>query len=418
MIDLNPVLQRLALLQLSIASVWLLLLGYLQSQQVANLDAAWVLLGLYLPILLYTNWQGYRRTIKEWQLFLHLLIEYQVLTGLLFFSGGVTNPLISYYLVLLVIAAYGLSWQYTLWLTLLAIGDYSMLGIWYQPLLMHNFNGGLGGVPLIDWHLSGMWLTFVLSALILTTLIPLLVRARQRQQLEIQALREQQLKNEQLIGIGTLAAGTAHEMGTPLMTMSMLLEDLETDVPEPLQADVQLLQQQVRRCQESLQKLARQGREARQLRVVEAHQWLNNQLERWQLSHPKAVWTLQQQDHTDARIAASPLLDQALLNLLDNAAEAGQQTIELTTRCEQGFWCLDIHQPDPQAASTLADYIPYHSSKEHGLGIGHYLSNASVEQFGGSIRLQSAPQGGSLCCLRLPLNRLSATSEGGTPYGG
>lgn len=417
MIDLNPVLQRLALLQLSVASVWLLLLGYLQSQQVANLDSAWILLGLYLPILVYSNWQGYRRTIKEWQLFLHILIECQVLTGLLFFSGGVTNPMISYYLVLLVIAAYGLSWQFTLWLTLLAIGDYSLLGVWYQPLLMHNFNGGLGGVPLVDWHLSGMWLTFVLSALILTTLIPLLVRGRQRQQQEIQHLREQQLKNEQLIGIGTLAAGTAHEMGTPLMTMSMLLEDLEADVPAELQGDIQLLQQQVSRCQESLQKLARQGREARQLRVVNARQWLQTQLQRWQLSHPKAMWEMTEEDDQQARIASSPLLDQALLNLLDNAAEAGQQTIRLHSRCDNGFWCLDIHQPDPEAASTLADYMPYQSSKQHGMGIGHYLSNASVEQFGGAIQLRHANDGGSLCCLRLPLNHRPITPEGTSFHG-
>jgi two-component system, sensor histidine kinase RegB len=409
MIDLNPVLQRLALLQLSVASVWLLLLGYLQSQHVANLDPAWILLGLYLPILMFSNWQGYRRNIREWQLFLHILVECQVLTGLLFFSGGVTNPLISYYLVLLVIAAYGLSWQYTIWLTLLSIGDYSLLGIWYQPLLIHNSSSGLGGHSLTEWHLSGMWLTFVLCALILTTLIPMLVRSRQLQQLEIQRLREQQLKNEQLIGIGTLAAGTAHEMGTPLMTMSMLLEDLLLDAPENLVADIQLLRQQVQRCQESLQKLARQGREVRQSHLVNAHEWLHTQLQRWQLSHPKAVWQENPAGaQTDARIAASPLLDQALLNLLNNASEAGDQTIQLQQHLDAGFWCLDILQPDPAAASTLADYSPWSSSKQHGLGMGHYLSNASVEQFGGNIQLLTGPTGGSLCRLRLPLSKKPA----------
>lgn len=417
MIDLNPVLQRLALLQLAIASVWLLLLGYLQSQQVANLEPAWILLGLYLPILLYTNWQGYRRTIKEWQLFLHLGIECQVLTGLLFFSGGVTNPLISYYLVLLVIAAYGLHWHYSVWLTLLGIGDYSILGFWYQPLLIPS-TSSLSGHSLAEWHLSGMWLTFVICALILTTLIPILVRNRQAQQQEIQRLREQQLKNEQLIGIGTLAAGTAHEMGTPLMTMSMLLEDLDELAPDDLRPDLQLLQQQVQRCQESLQKLARQGREVRQNRVIKAQEWLQAQLQRWCLSHPKAQWQEQHDAQAlEAMIATSPLLDQALLNLLDNAAEAGSQTVQLHSRIVAGFWTLDILQPDPAAAATLSDYHPYQSSKQHGLGIGHYLSNASVEQFGGSIQLQALPAGGSLCTLRLPLSKHTGTPSRETRHG-
>ncbi|MDO6805912.1 hypothetical protein Q4595_25880, partial [Wenyingzhuangia sp. 1_MG-2023] len=93
-------------------------------------------------------------------------------------------------------------WILAIWMTALCVADYSLLSIWYQPLLLHHGHA-MSSVSLVDWHLSGMWLTFVLSALILVTLIPQLIRTRQRQQQEIQQLREQQLKNEQLVGIGT-----------------------------------------------------------------------------------------------------------------------------------------------------------------------------------------------------------------------
>tara|TARA_R110000868_G_scaffold4278_9_gene27186 strand:- start:10264 stop:11535 length:1272 start_codon:yes stop_codon:yes gene_type:complete len=402
---LNPVLQRLALLQLAIATVWLLFLSYLQTQEVANLGSAWVLLALYVPLQVFSQWQVTRRNIQDWQLFLHLSLECQLFTGLLFFTGGATNPLISYFLVLLVLASYGLPWLLAIWMTALCVADYSLLSVWYQPLLLHQSHT-LSSLSLVDWHLAGMWLTFVLSALILATLIPQLLRTRQRQQLEIQQLREQQLKNEQLVGIGTLAAGTAHEMGTPLMTMGMLLDDLiDSQAAPALQSDLTLLREQVNRCQNSLQALAKQGREARNARQQLASDWLDEQLQRWQLSQPNAVWQ-PFEHHSSAMIHTSPLLDQALLNLLDNAAEAGQQAIELQTREAQDYWVLDIVQPDPHAAAALSRYTPYSSSKQTGLGIGLYLSNASVEQFGGNIELRALANGGSRCTLSLPISPL------------
>ena len=400
--DLNPLLQRLALLQLSIATVWLIFLGYLQNLPVMNLEPAWLLLGLYLPILLAVNWQGYRRSIKPWQLFLYLILECQLLTALLFFTGGATNPLISYYLVLLVLAAYGLPVGYVFWITVLGIADYSLLNLWYQPLLLPP-HAQLEGMSLMDWHLAGMWLTFVISSLVLTTLIPILVRGKQRQQKEIQQLREQQLKNEQLIGIGTLAAGTAHEMGTPLMTMNMLLDDMASEsLPEVIQEDIEVLKQQVERCQNSLRALSERGRYIHKNSPTDAIGWLREQLHQWQLSHPKARWQESGALETGT-VPHSPLLDQTLLNLLDNAAEAGNQCIHISTERETDSWLLNIHQPDPNAAKQLSAKPLFTSAKPDGIGMGLYLSNASVEQFGGSIHLQALPRGGSLCQLRLPL---------------
>ena len=418
---LNPVLQRLAMLQLAIAFVWLLFIGYLQLQGATNLQPAWALLALYLPLLVFTQAQLMRKAIQDWQLFLFLIIECQLFTGLLFFTGGATNPLISYFLVLLVIAAWGLPWSLSAWVAAICIIDYSLLAVWYQPILLSELNGSNhagGWISLASWHLSGMWLTFVLSTLILVTLIPQLIRSRQQQQLEIQRLREQQLKNEQLIGIGTLAAGTAHEMGTPLMTMSMLLEDLlDSDLvgeqsPE-LEKDLDLLLQQVQRCQQSLQQLAKQGREARTAKVQPASQWLHDNLQRWQLSHPQAQYTGHFPDEDCSLIETSPLLDQALLNLLDNSAEAGNQPVQLQQQQLDNFWVLDIIQPDPNAARSLEQYVPYQSNKQSGLGIGLYLSNASVEQFGGQIELQALENGGSCCRLRLPLQPATSSPTSG-----
>ncbi|WP_430461354.1 ATP-binding protein [Thalassolituus sp. LLYu03] len=400
---LNNLLRRLAFLRLSIATIWLMFLAWLQFQGFTSLQAAWGLLALYLPLLLISGWQGSRRDVRDWHLLLHLAFEAQLLTGLLFFTGGATNPFIFYFLVLLVVGAYSLP-AASLWLIgLLSIIDYSLLTQWFQPLVNHQLHA-LTGSSLFDLHLAGMWLTFVISALIVITLIPLMLRAQQEQQKEIQQLREQQLKNEQLIGIATLAAGTAHEMGTPLMTMHMILDDIAQQDDHPLSKhDLHILREQVALCRQSLQQLANSGRTAHQIGRHQAHPWLARLLHRWRLSHPNALW-VDNGIACEAMVPASPLLDQALLNLLDNAAEAGQKPIQLHSFVDSGAWHLNIVQPDPAAAARIQQNALFSSQKEHGMGIGLYLSNASVEQFGGTVLLQAQTNGGSLCRISLPMS--------------
>lgn len=402
--SLNLLLLRLTFLRCAMPWIWVIFLFYLSIPAQHFSFYAWLLLLMYLPLVASGWWQAKHRVVSNTHLIIHLALEAQLLAGILFFTGGVTNPLISYFLILLVMAAYSLPVQQAMWITLLAIADYSMLTQWYQPLASQNSHD-LTGHDFLNWHLIGMWLTFVVSALIVLLLIPQLVRARQQQQAELQQLREQQLKHEQLIGIATLAAGTAHEMGTPLMTMDMLLEDLKTETANNPD-DLELLQQQVNRCRESLQRLTQAGQTVHQQGCHDSGEWLKNLLSRWQLSHPGAHW---QDNNIQATglIARSPLLDQALLNLLDNAAEAGTEAVRLTTRVDDDFWYLDIHQSDPDAQHQLLTYTTFESHKEYGMGIGMYLSNASIEQFGGHIHLAAHGDGGSLCSLSLPLEKSS-----------
>jgi len=402
---LNLLLQRLALLRLSIASIWLMFLTYLQYKGFSGLTIAWGLLALYLPLLLVTGWQGTRSSVRDWHLLLHLAFESQLLAGLLFFTGGATNPFISYFLVLLVVGAYSLPLTFSTLIALLCIVDYSILSEWYQPLHSTDLHT-ISGSTLFDLHVAGMWLTFVISALIVIIFIPQLLKAHQLQQKEIHGLREKQLKHEQLIGIATLAAGTAHELGTPLMTMQVLLDDAAQQGDHLPPEDLQLLREQVALCRQSLQQLANSGQTAHLEGQHKAFDWLARLLHRWRLSKPNAIWA-DKGICCEADIPASPLLDQALLNLLDNAAEAGGQPIELTSGVQDHYWYLNIVQPDPEAAERVQEHSLFTSQKEAGMGLGLYLSNASVEQFGGSVHLLARPEGGSLCRLRLPLKDTS-----------
>ena len=111
-------------------------------------------------------------------------------------------------------------------------------------------------------HLVGMWVTFVVSAMLITLFVTRMAEAIRSRELTLAKARENEMRNEQLVAIGTLAAGTAHALGTPLSTMAVLLTDLDKMSEEQLhnssiKADISLLKQQVMRCKDSLSQLTR-----------------------------------------------------------------------------------------------------------------------------------------------------------------
>ena len=404
--NLSFVISRLTALRLIILVLLVSFIFYLELNHFAPALPSWFILAGYVPLLVVGYLQS-KRGLNTQSLALHLLFETQLITLFLYFTGGAGNPLISYFLVLIVIAAYNLN---KLWVWLIAavcIIDYSILTQFFLPIEPsmpgHHLAGDAGEQSyLIYWHLAGMWLTFVISTIALSLLIPALMEASIKKRMQLIELREKQLKNEQLIGIATLAAGTAHEMGTPLMTMEMLLNDnLEHD-HELTKEDSKLLHQQIMICRQSLQRLSLAGRDIHDKeQYINVEHWLNALLHRWRLSQPNALW-VNNGFAKGVKVRKSPLLDQALLNLLDNAAQAGIETIELSSKVKGDFWHFTIHQPDQNAAQHLKGSHLFSSDKEHGLGLGLYLSNASIEQFDGRVHLNANKDGSTSCIISLP----------------
>lgn len=404
--NLSFVLTRLTALRFVIAGLLLSFVAYLEFNHFTPGLPVWLILTGYIPLLLIGFIQS-KTGLSANHLAIHLLFETQLITLFLYFTGGASNPLISYFLVLIVIAAYNLVKPWVWLMAIVCIIDYTLLTQYYLPIESSMPSHHLAGASneqgyLIYWHLAGMWLTFVISAIALSLLIPALMEASIKKRMQLIELREKQLKNEQLIGIATLAAGTAHEMGTPLMTMEMILNDSLEHQFDLKQEDSELLHQQVMICRQALQRLSLAGRDIHNTnQFINANQWLTALLHRWRLSQPNALWANNGFEE-DAFIRKSPLLDQAMLNLLDNAAQAGTDTISLSSKVHDGFWQFTIHQPDQSAAKQLKKDPLFASEKEHGMGLGLYLSNASIEQFNGKVHLTANKNGSTSCTISLP----------------
>lgn len=344
--------------------------------------------------------------VTELEFAVQLGFDLLIHSGLLYYLGGSTNPFVAYYLVPLTIAAATLPWVYSIALSGLALTGYTVLLIWYQPL---HFVSSAQDALLIKLHLFGMWLNFALSAAFITFFVVKMSGAVRLQD-NLQALRREEfMRDEQLLAVATQAAGAAHELGTPLSTMSVLLNELNSEHqhnPE-LAEDLALLQDQVRLCKSTLQQLVRASEADRQLAVVEqpVTTWMQAALDRWHLMRPEATFHyLYKGKGEPPLIAPAADLTQSVLNLLNNAADACPDDLRITLQWEAQWICLRIRDQGPGVPLAIAEQLgkPFFTTKGKGFGLGLFLSQASVTRAGGTVKLYNDEGGGTLTELRLP----------------
>ena len=336
------------------------------------------------------------------ELFSQLLIDIATLGALVFFSGGATNPLVSLLLPPVAIAALTLPLRCVIAVGLAAVAVYSTLMVFYIPLPLND------ATRATRLHLLGMWLTFAVSAAMIAWFVVRMTRMIRERDAELAAAREQALRDERIMAIGTLAAGAAHELGTPLGTMALVAGELACDpqLPDATREDVALLRQQIGVCKEIITGLTRRaGAERLENSGVQAVDvWLQGVRQRWHALRPQAESRVEVTGSLPApTVANDPRLEQALLNLLNNAANASARAIDIHLDWTGERILIDIRDlgpgfpPDVLQQGGQASFPPH----ESGSGIGLMLTRSAIEQLGGRLSLLNPPEGGALARLEL-----------------
>lgn len=346
------------------------------------------------------------------ELFAQLCVDVLALTLLLYFGGGSTNPFVSLYLLPLVIAAATLPGRYTWGMAVLTAACYSVLMFYYIPL-PHIHHGNSDSA--FDVHVMGMWLGFVISAMVVAYFVVQMAQTvRSRDEMLIQ-VREEILRNERIVALGTQAAGAAHELGTPLSTMAVVIGELQHEVAvQPAWGDaLVILDEQVRGCKRILDKILTNAQSGEAISLQSANQLLAEVLDEWQLLRPTAQYHYSLPDSSSensALIKVDVTLRAALMNLLNNAADAAPQTIEIHTHVDATRFILEI---DDQGGglneeAALKAGSAFFTTKKDGRGLGLLLANATVERMGGSVCLFNRESGGATTQLTLPLAKAMA----------
>ena len=346
--------------------------------------------------------------VTDSELFAQLGVDITALTLLLFFSGGGANPLVSLYLPTIAIAAVVLPGRFAWCVVALSVAAYSLLVFWNIPLPVADAERAT------RLHLAGMWLIFVASAALIAWFVARMAAAIRSRDLQLAAAREEALRNERVIALGSLAAGAAHELGTPLATMAILAGELgrNAGLPPETQEDLALLRQQVEHCKGIITGLAARAGQVRAEggRAVALDRWLEQVIARWRQLRPHAAAKVSLRGTAAPMIVGEATLEQALLNLFNNAADADGGEVGINADWDEGCLRIEIGDRGPGFDEKVLlqaghDFI---TTRAEGAGIGLFLAHAAVERLGGRIVLAGREGGGAVTRVELPLDKIKA----------
>jgi len=342
------------------------------------------------------------------EIFMQLLLDIAGITSLFYYTGGAGNPFVWFYLLPLIIAATILPRGYTWSMAAISITCYSALFFFNAPLSRDGMHHD-GGFQL---HVFGMWLGFVISAGFVAVIIVDLAHSLRERERKLAETREQILQNEHLVALGTLAAGAAHELGTPLGTMAILTAELEQEYTAPALADLRrklgILRRQVDRCKDALSVVSASGGASRAEsgHRMAVRKYLDSVLEEWQRLHPHAGLKVQiPEQATAATIIAERTLTQALVNVLNNAAEASPEEVSVEARWSAAELVLTIEDRGPGLSDEILEQLGRQpvTTKQTGLGVGLYLAQATIRRLGGNLHVCNRNQGGTRVHITVPL---------------
>jgi two-component system sensor histidine kinase RegB len=300
----------------------------------------------------------------------------------------------------IVVAAAVLPWRLAWIITATSLLAYSTLMYVYQPLPLFSPHPGMGHDSGGQAHVLGMWFNFLFSAGLITFFVVRMGAILRDRSARDARLREERLRNDQIMAVASLAAGTAHELGTPLSTMTVVVDEMLQDeqLGDTQREDCELLAQQLQQCRETLRALSRTAETTASTPPLERDAWefTEQSVGRWAVRRPGVRYELRRvQQGESPRIRFDSTLYQALENLLNNAADTGTETVRISLSWDPAECCISIRDRGPGLApNTGAD--PGKAillSASQGMGIGLMLSHASVERFGGRIELRPMDKG-------------------------
>jgi two-component system sensor histidine kinase RegB len=371
-----------------------------------------------------------------------LLFDTVALTGLLFFSAGVFNPFTVMYLVHITLSAVVLPSRWTWGIAVLSMACFAALFQWtpdsiasheMHGLQEHEAHHGRDASP-FSAHLLGMWFAFCIAAALISVFVHHIKRALADQQSQLDALREAAGKAQHLASLTTLVAGAAHELGTPLGTISLAATEMKRHLTTraemgdrlALRQDAELIVEQTARCRAIIDRMAyRAGQDfgamPEWVAVGEIVEWLqarfpSTRVQWW------SEFSDQTDDHAHIHVARTPLL-QSLSSLVTNALDATEHmpaersVVQVRIASQQDSLVFEVRdEGEGMNDETLRQsMVPFFTTKEpgRGLGLGLFLVQTFAEQSSAAFTLDSHPGRGTVARLVLaglrvgPLNRLS-----------
>lgn len=357
-----------------------------------------------------------RKGVADQELMLALLFDVAALTWQLYLTGGTANPFVSLYLLQVVLGAVMLSPVYA-WALIGATSlCFAGLGLHNEPLALPPTRED----ALLSLYLQGSLISFVLMAVLLVLFVTRIGQNLRERDAAMAGMRQQAAEHDHIVRMGLLASGAAHELGTPLASLSVILSDWKrmpafSGDPD-LAQDMAVMRAEVERCKAIVTGILMSAGEARGQAPerTTVRRFIADTVEGWNPGGMKVE--VRHEMERDPVIIADPALRQVLGVLFDNAVEAGARSLSLSTSLADDGLRISVRDDGPGFAPEVLARLgqPYTSTKPRpGAGLGLFLLVNVIRSLGGVVDAWNPPAGGGEVRLSLPLAALAPKEEGG-----
>jgi two-component system sensor histidine kinase RegB len=393
-----------------ITTISIVLLGFNIALPLAELLQVLVLLVAF-NIVSHLRWRESQVESNN-ALFLALLVDVSALTALLFFSGGITNPFAFLYLLQISLAAVLLNARSTWAVAAISSACLACLALYARPLTLpvDNING------LSSLYIEGLLLCFSLNAGLLVFFITRISRNLRTGATQLADLRQHAAEEAHIVRMGLLASGAAHELGTPLATLSVILGDWRR-MPEfkhspQLLAEIEEMQVQLKRCKSIVSGVLLSAGQARSETAVKTTicTFLDDVVAEWRATRPVISFDYDNHIAPDMAVVFDSALKQMLCNVLDNALETSPRWSRLHAWREQNQIKIAVTDAGSGFPAPMLTHFgkPYQSTKGRpGGGLGLFFTVNVVRKLGGSIEACNLDAGGACVSITLPLAAIS-----------
>ncbi len=327
------------------------------------------------------------------------------LSLLLYLTGGLGNPFYVLILVPVTISATILSLRSTVLLGILALTCATLLIFVHEPLPWSD-----EGLVLPEIYVFGDWVALVLGMAFLGIYAWRVAAEARRMSDALAATQSALAREQQLSALGALAAAAAHELGTPLGTISLVAKELTNELPpdSPLGQDAALLLQQARRCRDILARFARRP-EAEEGGEAFAFPLLTALVEAAMAPHQRAgvkIVLNVQPGEGHPIVRRNPAIIHGLGNLIENAVDFAKSKVEVAISWTDRDIRIDVQDDGPgfnvDILSALGD--PYTTSRREagGMGLGVFIAKTLLEQTGARVDFANRLSGGAGVAILWP----------------
>lgn len=377
----------------------------------------------------FVSWERNRNRKRDWEAWADrgdmilsaiMLLDLLSLTALLYFTGGTSNPFVVFFLVNVALSAVLVPAHWAWRIVAVAIACLGLLVFFHQPLpvLEPALLTSQADKERAVWlSRTALWISYSACAGVIVNFITRVTAALQASEQQVRLADRRQANLEKVEALATLSAGAAHELATPLSTISVVAAELQREVTHfpsdsLLREDLDLIRSELERCRTILDRMAGKAGEIANegLSLTTASEIVEESLTG--VRRKDRVQT-RLEDQVERLVCRVPRqgLAQALRGLIQNALDATEPSgsVTVTASCHEGALQLLIADDGTGIAPEVLQRIgePFFTTKAPGggMGLGVFLAKNVIERLGGQMHVQSELGKGTVVTVALPTDQ-------------